>query len=428
MIRLPISQIGQSGRTFGVWQAELLAGNLSVTKMQTPSSPASASPFPVLLRDCIEESLRYVLSSFVEDKLGTTELGLSKQYCSQLLRDEGDNHLDSKDAADTSGVAFYPLYKRVASTLSGCIVSGNSLRASHKIESTQETELIEQQENEWNRLISDKGLALALKAVEFELHVQEPFFTQLREGLKTVEGRCAVGNYNRIAQGDLLLLNKCLLLEVQCVGHYSSFSELLKTEGLAKVLPGIETVDEGIQVYRNFYTEEKEKTNGVRGISVSRLADQPYMHVSSILAGLGYSGMASTVGLVQTAGTVLNALPPSRSALLSSFIVPYQQNVKGSTLTNGARALSKHVSRSSNCWWGGFFGNDHDKNQIALKVTSHLITNCCWMNVHITQPHGPVFEVRVGEGYGARWSQDGSKFIGFLEPYTQDGYCKGWKN
>lgn len=50
------------------------------------------------------------------------------------------------------------------------------------------------------------------------------------------------------------------------------------------------------------------------------------------------------------------------------------------------------------------------------------------MNVHLTQPYGPVFEIRVHEGYGARWSQDGSKFIGFLEPYTPEGYAKGWKH
>ncbi|KAL0547396.1 hypothetical protein IC582_017330 [Cucumis melo] len=40
-------------------------------------------------------------------------------------------------------------------------------------------------------------LVNVLKTVNFELHVQEPFFTQLKDGLKRVEGRCAAGNYNR---------------------------------------------------------------------------------------------------------------------------------------------------------------------------------------------------------------------------------------
>ncbi|XP_068667230.1 uncharacterized protein [Aristolochia californica] len=297
--------------------------------MQTPSPPASPRLPPIVLLDCIEETLRYVLSSFKDDRLGTTELGLSKQYCSELFRDEGDNHILRKDAVDTYGVPSYPLYKRVASTLYRCITSGTSLKVSHAIESIKDIELIKQLENDWNRLISEKGSALvkALNAVEFELHVQEPFFTQLRDGLKTVEGRCAVGNYNRIAPGDLLLFNKCLLLEVQCVKQYSSFSEMLKREGLSKILPGIETIEKGVQIYRNFYTEEKEKLNGVLGISVLRPVDQPYNHVTSILSGLGYSGIGSTLGLVQTTGTVLDALPPSGSALSSSIISPRQQNV-----------------------------------------------------------------------------------------------------
>lgn len=52
---------------------------------------------------------------------------------------------------------------------------------------------------------------------------------------------------------------------------------------------------------------------------------------------------------------------------------------------------------------------DSNKNRLALDVISRLMTHCCWLNVHIVQPHGAVFEIRVAEGYGARWSSDGSK-------------------
>jgi hypothetical protein len=94
------------------------------------------------------------------------------------------------------------------------------------------------------------------------------------------------------------------------------------------------------------------------------------------------------------------------------------------------------------------------------------------MNIHLIQPYGLVFEIRVHEGYGARWTHDGSKvgifslqyckgsystyqtsevvsqlsslvaisslnsflwvvfmqFIGFLEPYMAEGFSKGWKH
>nr|GFA54812.1 hypothetical protein [Tanacetum cinerariifolium] len=46
-------------------------------------------------------------------------------------------------------------------------------------------------EDEWNKIIHEKGsdLIKMLETVEFELHVQEPFFSQLKDGQKTVEGR-----------------------------------------------------------------------------------------------------------------------------------------------------------------------------------------------------------------------------------------------
>lgn len=133
-----------------------------------------------------------------------------------------------------------------------------------------------------------------------------------------------------------------------------------------------------------------------------------------------------------------------------------------------------------------FFLLDSNKNRLALDVISRLMTHCCWLNVHIVQPHGVVFEIRVAKGYGARWSKDGSKvsalfsnygfnlypysqskvrhgpklillyalyllwkkhlkdliwltikwlcflvefqFIGFLEPYMEDGHSKAWKH
>ncbi|KAL4021610.1 hypothetical protein IC575_020416 [Cucumis melo] len=85
-------------------------------------------------------------------------------------------------------------------------------------------------------------LVNVLKTVNFELHVQKPFFTQLKDGLKRVEGRCAAGNYNRIQSGALILFNKCLLFEVQDVRQYPSFYAMLKAESLDNVLSGVKTL------------------------------------------------------------------------------------------------------------------------------------------------------------------------------------------
>ncbi|CAJ2661035.1 unnamed protein product [Trifolium pratense] len=269
-------------------------------------------------------------------------------------------------------------------------------------------------------------LILILKSVSFELHVQEPFFTQLKDGLKTIEGRCASDKYNRIELGNLILLNKSVVFEVQGVRRYPSFFNMLETENLGEVLPGVESVEEGVKIYRRFYTEEKEQTNGVLAITVSKLPVQPYTSLASLFSGLSYEGIQGLLGLMHTIGTVPNALPPPRSILLASFNLPCNPNENA--LTDGARALAKHASRSSSGYWGSLVGNDSNKNKLAMDVINNLIEHCCWMNIHIVPPHGNVFEIRVADGYGARWTEDGSKFIGFLEPYMQDGRSKGWKH
>lgn len=39
----------------------------------------------------------------------------------------------------------------------------------------------------------------------------------------------------------------------------------------------------GVQIYRKFYTEEKERSNGVLAICVSKLPLQPYISLASML-------------------------------------------------------------------------------------------------------------------------------------------------
>ncbi|XP_026443740.1 uncharacterized protein LOC113343847 isoform X1 [Papaver somniferum] len=399
--------------------------------MDSSSSSPKASTVVELTEDYLEQLLRFTLLSSINETL-EINLGLSKQYCSHLLKlDDAQLDPSSDRSSDTSeGIPVYPLYKRLASDLLQCITTGKFVKESNDVMLIKEDESLKQKEEEWSKIIRDKGMELVkmLKDVDYEIDVQEPFFTQLRVGRKTIEGRCAVGDYNRIGPGSLLLFNRCLILGVQDVRRHPSFAELLKTESLEKVLPGVDTIEEGVQIYRNFYTEEKEKSNGVHAICVSKPKPQPYICLGAIISGLNYEGLGSLLGLMHTTGTIADALPPPRSALLSSFLTPQNPHIKGSTMTEGARALAKHVNRGGNKWWGSLVGNDINKNKIALEVINQLISNCRWINIHIVPPYDGVLEIRVAEGYGARWSKEGSKFIGFLEPYMEDGHSKRWRH
>ncbi|KAL7145526.1 hypothetical protein ABFS83_07G090100 [Erythranthe nasuta] len=390
-----------------------------------PSSPPGVSP--IKLKECIEELLKFTLLSSVQGKI---QSGLSDEYCDGLLRDDPSNPLPITNET-CKGVPSYPLYKRVASSLYESIHSGAALFTARKeLIPAHEDQCLNKNDEEWNNLIMEKGSALlsVLNEVDFELHVQEPFFSQLDDGLKTVEGRCATGDYKRIQSGHLLLFNKCLILEVQDVRYYASFHEMLEMESLAKVLPGVPSIEEGVLIYRNFYSEEKEKSNGVIAICVTKPTSQLYVIMASILSGLSCGGVQKLLGFVETIGTNPELLPPTTSTLLSTFLATHNPHVKGSTLTNGARALSKHINRSSQRYWGALNGNDYEKNRQAVEVINRVMSECIWMNMHIVQPHGCIFEIRTCDGYGARWSGDGIKFIGFLEPYEVDGHSKGWKH
>ncbi|KAI5582999.1 hypothetical protein POPTR_007G132100v4 [Populus trichocarpa] len=385
-------------------------------------------------RERIEELLKFTLESHINQTL-EFNLGLSKDFCINLLEEDPNDMLCHSTPTPTptdsfDGVALYPLYKRLASALYRSVKSGAVCRTYEKMVFGDKDSNLKQKEENWDQLIKEKGLELinVLEGISCEIHVQEPYFSLLKDGRKTIEGRCATGDYIRIEPGDLILVNKIVVLKVEDVRRYASFSKMLQAENLEKVLPGVKTVEEGVKIYRKFYTEEKEMSNGVLAICVSKLAAQPYLSLASILFGLSYGGVRSLLGLADTGGTVSNALPPPRSTLLSSFIFPYNPNIKGSALTHGARALAKHAERSRDRYWGILGGSDSTKNRLAMNVISRIIASCCWSNIHVVPQHGAVFEIRVADGYGARWSKDGTKFIGFLEPYIEDGHSRGWKH
>ncbi|CAK7322658.1 unnamed protein product [Dovyalis caffra] len=363
------------------------------------------------LRDSIEELLKLNLESHI-NQTPEFNLGLSKDFCINLLEeDPNDMSCHSTPTDSFVGVAHYPLYKRLASALYQSVKSGAFYRNYEKMVFSDEDSNLKQKEENWNKLIKEKGFELinVLEGIFCEIHVQEPYFSLLKDGRKTIEGRCATGDYIRIGPGDLILVNKSVVLKVEDVRRYSSFSKMLQAESLEQVLPGAKTVEEGVKIYRKFYTEEKEMSNGVLAIFVSKLAAQPYLSLATILFGSSYGGVQSLLGLADTGGTVSNALPPPRSTLLSSFISLYNPNIKGSALTHGARALAKHAQRSSDGYWGVLGGSDSTKNRLAMDVIDRLIASCCWSNIHIVPQHGAVFEIRVADGYGARWSKDGTK-------------------
>jgi len=171
-------------------------------------------------------------------------------------------------------------------------------------------------------------------------------------------------------------------------------------------------------------------------------------------------------GLAYTTGSASGSTAPSKETCLTAFLAP---NKAG--LTAGARAWSKHSHRSrrvpepesesdpdlerekkkterdriekeSAGWWGTPSGPVAVINEKALELFWKVVDGGSWRNLHWLPRQVLVYEARVPEGYGMRWSQDQSLeaeaertvegkewvFRGFLEPQMENGHEVGWRH
>jgi hypothetical protein len=156
-------------------------------------------------------------------------------------------------------------------------------------------------------------------------------------------------------------------------------------------------------------------------------------------------------GLAYTIGSALGSTPPTSRECLAAFLVA---NKAG--LTAGSRAWSKHfhrsqsvdldvtergtqISNSSSGWWGMPSGPVAVINEKALILFWKITNGATWRNLHFLPHEVLVYEARVEEGYGMRWSQDRSEdkeggeekswtFRGFVEPMMEGGHEVGWRH
>jgi ASC-1-like (ASCH) protein len=106
------------------------------------------------------------------------------------------------------------------------------------------------------------------------INVQNPWFTLIREGRKTIEGRLNKGKFAQLKVGQIVMWENAgqkVKTKLVRIEKYQSFSDMLVNEGLRHTLPGKKTLKDGIDVYRGFYSEEKEIEYGVLAIEVKLL-------------------------------------------------------------------------------------------------------------------------------------------------------------
>jgi ASC-1-like (ASCH) protein len=107
---------------------------------------------------------------------------------------------------------------------------------------------------------------------KYSKNVGEPWFTLISLGLKKVEGRLDKGSFAEMAVGDVVKWTnndfglRQVITRIKRKTKYSSFREYLESECLSNCLPGFSSLDQGVAVYRKYYSMADEAASGVVAI------------------------------------------------------------------------------------------------------------------------------------------------------------------
>lgn len=107
--------------------------------------------------------------------------------------------------------------------------------------------------------------------INYVEHLSEPWFTEIKEGRKTIEGRKNKGRFASMKVGEIIKFyneDESFCCMIKNIKMYDSFREMLECEGLSKCLPIVNNINDGVNVYYQYYTEEDEKMYGVLGIEM----------------------------------------------------------------------------------------------------------------------------------------------------------------
>ena len=105
-----------------------------------------------------------------------------------------------------------------------------------------------------------------------DIKIDEKWFYLIQSGKKTVEGRLNRGVYKELKQGNYIrfVCNGGATCDATIVDirHYKSFEEYLVNETLNNTLPSVETFEQGLAIYHQFYTREDVAKFGVLAIEI----------------------------------------------------------------------------------------------------------------------------------------------------------------
>jgi ASC-1-like (ASCH) protein len=113
----------------------------------------------------------------------------------------------------------------------------------------------------------------------YRKHLSEPWFSLVKLGLKTVEGRLDKGDFKIMQAGDIVIFEnndfgraRELRTTIQRTTRYQTFEEYLEKETIKQCLPSIDGMDDALSVYQKYFEnlKEDEVKYGVVCIAISQ--------------------------------------------------------------------------------------------------------------------------------------------------------------
>jgi ASC-1-like (ASCH) protein len=94
--------------------------------------------------------------------------------------------------------------------------------------------------------------------------LKEPWFSLIKLGLKTVEGRLYKNEFANMKKRDIIIFEnndfdkRKITVKITKIKKYNTFQEYLEKEKLENCLPGFDSINDGVDVYYKYYSKEDE--------------------------------------------------------------------------------------------------------------------------------------------------------------------------
>ena len=105
--------------------------------------------------------------------------------------------------------------------------------------------------------------------MNYRKHLSEPWFSLVKLGIKTVEGRLNKGVFSQMKVDDTItfynddFIPREMIVTVKDIKYYRTFREYLENETLKATLPGFTSIEEGLEVYYKYFSKLEEANYNV---------------------------------------------------------------------------------------------------------------------------------------------------------------------